>query len=195
MGQSHRLHCEKGPAEEVQPATGAADTVLLSHHWIRPLHVNNCLVQLSYQIWPQKTTEGSPDCWANHWYNPPHSPRTVLIQREQKSCQNPPGPFTSLFELLSSGRRYRAQLFLLSLFFVLSLSRYCTAVASVTKNKFIACVNIPGNKAHSDSDSDYAMLYCHITLLSMFFFYSMSSVHLSLVWLLQHFYLILCKTS
>ncbi len=43
---------------------------LLCHHWIHPLHVNNCLVQLSYQIWPQKTTEGSPDCWANHWYNP-----------------------------------------------------------------------------------------------------------------------------
>ncbi len=63
------------------------------------------------------------------------------------------------------------------------------------ENKFVACVNIPGNKAHSDSDSDYAMLYCHITSLSMFFFYSLSSVHLSMVWLLQHFYLILCKTS
>ncbi len=88
MGQSYRLHCEKGPkeavlpspAEEVQPATGAAETVLLCHHWIRPLHINNYLVQLSYQIWPQKTTEDSPDCWANHWYNPPHSPRTVLIK-------------------------------------------------------------------------------------------------------------------
>ncbi len=45
-----------------------------THHWIHPLHINNCLVQLSYQIWPQKTTEGSPDCWANHWYNPLHSP-------------------------------------------------------------------------------------------------------------------------
>jgi len=30
-GQSHRLHCEKGPAEEVQPATGAAVTVLCHH--------------------------------------------------------------------------------------------------------------------------------------------------------------------
>ncbi len=66
------------------PNQGAAETVLLCHHWIRPLHVNNCLVQLSCQIWPQKTTEGSPDCWANHWYNPPYSPRTVLIQSEQK---------------------------------------------------------------------------------------------------------------
>ncbi len=78
VGQSHRLHCEKGPAEavllspaeEVQPATGTADTVLLCRHWISLLHINNCLVQLSYQIWPQKSTEGSLDCWANHWYKP-----------------------------------------------------------------------------------------------------------------------------
>ncbi len=90
VGQSHWVHCEKGPAEAVfsspavQPATGAAETVLLCHHWIRPLQFNNCLVQLSYQIWPQKTTEGSPDCWANHWYTPLHSPGTVLIQSEQK---------------------------------------------------------------------------------------------------------------
>ncbi len=95
VGHSHSPHCLKGPAEEVQPATGAADTVLLRHHWIRPLHINNCLVQLSYQIWPQKTTEGSPDCWANHWYNPPQSPRTVLIQSEQKGWQNHSGPLTS----------------------------------------------------------------------------------------------------
>ncbi len=40
VGHSHRLHCEKGPAEvvfpspaeEVQPTTGAAETVLLCHH-------------------------------------------------------------------------------------------------------------------------------------------------------------------
>ncbi len=55
-----------------------------------------CLIQLSYQIWPQKTTEDSPDCWANHWYNnPPHSPRTVLIQSEQKGWQNHSGSLTS----------------------------------------------------------------------------------------------------
>ncbi len=95
VGQSHRLHCEKGPAEEVQPATGAAEKVLLCHHWIRPLYINICLVQFSYQIWPQKTTEGSLDCWVNHWYNPPHSPRTVLIQSEQRGWQNHSGPLTS----------------------------------------------------------------------------------------------------
>ncbi len=189
MGQSHRLHCEKGPAEEVQPATGAADTVLLCHHWICPLHVNNCLVQLSYQIWPQKTTPPSlpfttfeivilylrwteifqhcdscmflrfpkqvwgvstqlryltTECKAivrtaeriigttlptlQELYSSRVSKRAVKITLE---------PFTSLFELLPSGRRYRAQLFLLSLFFVLSLSRYCTAVASVTKTNLL----------------------------------------------------------
>ncbi len=107
VGQSHWVHGEKGPAEvilpspaeEVQPATGAAETVLLSHHWIRPLHVNNCLVQLCYQIWPQKTTEGCPDCWANHCYNPPHSPRTVLIQSEQKGRKNHSGPHISTLPL------------------------------------------------------------------------------------------------
>ncbi len=31
----------------------------------------------------------------NHWYNPPHSPRTVLIQSEQKGWQNHSGPLTS----------------------------------------------------------------------------------------------------
>ncbi len=44
MGQSHWLHCEKGPAEivlpspaeEVQPVTGAAETVLLCHPSLNP---------------------------------------------------------------------------------------------------------------------------------------------------------------
>ncbi len=29
------------------------------------------------------------------WYNPPHSPRTVLIQSEKRGCQNHSGPITS----------------------------------------------------------------------------------------------------
>ncbi len=64
-------------------------------YFLRQLrHINNCLVQLSYKIWPQKTTEGCPDCWANHWYNPRPSPRTVLIQSEQKGWKNHSGPLT-----------------------------------------------------------------------------------------------------
>ncbi len=51
-----------GQLRKVQPATRDDEKILLCHHWIRPLHVNNnCLVQLSYQIWPQETTGGSPD--------------------------------------------------------------------------------------------------------------------------------------
>ncbi len=91
VGQSHWVHCEKGPsevvlsspAEKVKPAAGAFKTILLCYHWIRPLHVNNCLVQLSYQIWPQKTTEGSPDCWANLWYTAP-TPQELYLSRLRK---------------------------------------------------------------------------------------------------------------
>ncbi len=52
--------------------------------------------------------EGSPDCWANHWHNPPRSPRTVLIQSEKRGWKNHSGPLTPLFELLLSSWRYRA---------------------------------------------------------------------------------------
>ncbi len=69
------------------------------------------LVQLRYQIWPQKTTEGSPDCWANPWYNPPQSPRTYssrVSKRAGKITLETSHPAHSLFELLPPGRRYRA---------------------------------------------------------------------------------------
>ncbi len=119
MGQSHRVYCEKGPAEavlpspaeEVHPATEAVDTVLLCHHWIRPLHVNNCLVQLSYQIWPQKTTRvvrtaeriiGTTLPTLQELYSSRVSKRTGKITLD------PSHPAHSLFELLPSGRRYRA---------------------------------------------------------------------------------------
>ncbi len=48
-----------------------------------------------HQLHRPKDGPGSPDCWANHWYNPPYSPRTVLIQSEQKGWQNHSGPLTS----------------------------------------------------------------------------------------------------
>ncbi len=103
VGQSHWVHGEKGPAEavlpspaeEVQPATGAVDTVLLCHHWIHPLHVNSCLVQLSYQIWPQKTTEGSPDCWAKSLVHPSPLSKNCTHTEWAKGWQNHSGPLTS----------------------------------------------------------------------------------------------------
>ncbi len=55
----------------------------------------------SITVWFSSATKSdlrrlvSPDCWANHWYNPPHSSRTVLIQSEQKGWQNHSGPLTS----------------------------------------------------------------------------------------------------
>ncbi len=108
--ESHWVHFEKGPAEvvlpspaeKVQPATGAAKTVLLCHNWIRPLHVNNCLVQLSYQIWPQKTTEGSPDCWVIGTTLPSLQELYLyrVCKRAGKITLDPSHPAHSLFELL-----------------------------------------------------------------------------------------------
>ncbi len=58
-------------------------------------HQQLCIFQLIFQIWPLMTTKGSPYWWANPWYNPPYSPRTVFIQSEKKGWKNRSGPFTS----------------------------------------------------------------------------------------------------
>ncbi|KAL0168525.1 hypothetical protein M9458_036747, partial [Cirrhinus mrigala] len=88
VGHSHRLHCKKGPtkvvlpstAKEVQPAAGAAETVLHSRHRICSLHINNCLVWLSYKIRHQKITENGSDRREDYWCSPAHPSRTVYIQ-------------------------------------------------------------------------------------------------------------------
>ncbi len=48
--------------KEVQPAAGAAETVLLCHHRVCPVFIYNCLVWFSYQNRHQKTTMDSRDC-------------------------------------------------------------------------------------------------------------------------------------
>ncbi len=48
--------------KEVQPAAGAAETVLLCHHRVCPVFIYNCLVWFSYQNRHQKTTTDSQDC-------------------------------------------------------------------------------------------------------------------------------------
>ncbi len=90
VGHSHRLHCQKGPAEvvlpspaeEVQPATGAAETVLLCHHRVCSVHFDNCLVWLGYKIRHQKTTENGPDCWEDYWCSPACPPFKNCIHPE-----------------------------------------------------------------------------------------------------------------
>ncbi len=92
VGQSHWLYCEKGPAEavfpppakEVQPATGAAETVLLGHHWDCPVFICNCLVWFSYQNRHLKTTTDSQDCWKDYHCPSAQPPRTVHLQSEEK---------------------------------------------------------------------------------------------------------------
>ncbi len=71
----------------------------------------NCLVQLSYQIWPQKTTEGSPDCWRIIGTTLPTFQELYSFRvrkRAGKITLDPSHPAHSLFKLLPSGRRYRA---------------------------------------------------------------------------------------
>ncbi len=56
-----------------------------------PLHVNNCLVQLSL-VWPQKTTEVVRTAERIIWYNPPHSPELYssrVSKRLAKSLWTP----------------------------------------------------------------------------------------------------------
>ncbi|KAL0147445.1 hypothetical protein M9458_057254 [Cirrhinus mrigala] len=83
------------PAKKVQPTTGAAKTVLLSHHRVCSLHINYCLVWLSYKIRNQ-ITENSSDCREDCWCSPAlHPSRTVFIQSEEKSSENHSGSLTS----------------------------------------------------------------------------------------------------
>ncbi len=114
VGQSHWVHCENGPAEVVLPlpaekfqsATGAAETVLLGHHRVCSLHFNNCLLQLSYKLRHQKN--GS-DCLTDYRCPPLQELYTSRVRkRAQKITLDPSHPSHLLFELLSSGRRYRA---------------------------------------------------------------------------------------
>ncbi len=92
VGQSHWLYREKGPAEavfpppakEVQPASGAADTVLLCHHRVCPMFFYNCLVWFSYQNRHQKTTTDSQDCWKDYRCPSAQLPRTLHLQSEEK---------------------------------------------------------------------------------------------------------------
>ncbi len=93
------------PTEDVQPATGAAETILLCHHWIRPLHFNNCLVQLPNLIsedyvglLSESLVQPSPvptlrDCTYPEWAK----------GLAKSLCLDPSHPAHSLFELLPSG--------------------------------------------------------------------------------------------
>ncbi len=89
VGQSHLLYCVKGPseavfsppAEEVQPAIGAAEKVLLCHNRVCPVFIYNCLVWFSNH---QKTTMDSQDCWADYRCPSAKPPRTLHLQSEEK---------------------------------------------------------------------------------------------------------------
>lgn len=76
------------PAEEIQPTTGAAETVLLCHLGSHVL-IHNCLVWFSYQIRHQETTTDSQDCWKDHWSPSAQVPRSLHLQSEEKGPKSP----------------------------------------------------------------------------------------------------------
>ncbi len=102
MGQSHWVHGEKGPeeavfpppAEEVQPATGAPETVILCHHRNCPVFIYNCLVWFSYQNRHQKITTDSQDCWEDYQCPSAQPPITLHLQSEEKGKESHSGPLT-----------------------------------------------------------------------------------------------------
>ncbi len=119
VGQSHWVHCEKGPAEvvlpspaeEVQPATGAAETVYSA--------IIESVLCTSITIWFSSATKydlrrlrrvvqtaeriiGTTLPTLQELYS------SRVSKRAGKITLDPSHPAHSLFELLPSGRRYRA---------------------------------------------------------------------------------------
>ncbi len=88
---------EKGPAEVVFPLPQLRKFNLPQELLKR---LNSAIIEsvlcTSITVWFSSATKSdlrrlrrhAPDCCSNHWYNPPHSPRSVLIQSEQKGWQN-----------------------------------------------------------------------------------------------------------
>ncbi len=85
------------------------ETVLLCHHRIRPLHINNCLVQLSYQIWPRRVNQTAEQIIGTTLPSLQELYSSRMSKRAGKITLGPSHPAHSLFELLPSGRRYRAR--------------------------------------------------------------------------------------
>ncbi len=95
---------------EVQPTTGTADTVLLCHHWISPLSIT---------VWFTSATKSDLKRLRRVVRTAERIIDTTLptlqelylsrvSKRAGKITLDPSHPAHSLFELLPSGRRYRA---------------------------------------------------------------------------------------
>ena len=80
-------------AQEVQPASGAADPVLHCSHRVCSLHFNNWLVWIGHQTGQEQTTTDSRGCRNDYWCRPAHHPGPVHLQSQEngqgKSLQTP----------------------------------------------------------------------------------------------------------
>ncbi len=86
--------------QSYQPATGAAETVLLCHHWLCPVFIYNCLVWVSYQNRHQKTTTDSQDYWEEYWCSSTNLQDLYILRRKRakKVTLDPSHPAHSPFE-------------------------------------------------------------------------------------------------
>ncbi len=89
----------------------AADAILHRYYSVCSLHIHHCLVWIGLQTGQEQTTADSQDCRKNHWFGLP-SIQDLYMSRFRKQVENitadPSHPGHNLFQLLSSGRCYRA---------------------------------------------------------------------------------------
>ncbi|KAM9826430.1 uncharacterized protein ACBT44_006669 [Syngnathus typhle] len=73
-------------AQEVQPATGAAEDLLYCHHPVYSLHLHHCLVWIGHQTRQALTATDNQDCRKDNRDQPPIYPGLVPVQ-DQETCK------------------------------------------------------------------------------------------------------------
>ncbi len=90
--QSYKASTSQGRVVQKLEAANVEE-IRQRREYVRRIVAVTCM--LGKQGIPFRGHNESEDSDNNRWYNPPYSPRTVLIQSEQKGWQNHSGPRTS----------------------------------------------------------------------------------------------------
>ncbi len=124
------------------------------------------------------------NCWANHWYNPPPSPRTVLIQIEKKGWQNHSWFLTSSTLLLWT----------VTVWSMLQSSEYQNYQNNQTQKQFLS-PSIPSHEHLTLNVEHTTLLYKYLfTTHSYFFSFQIctSDLYTHNCWLLYIVFLLYC---
>ncbi len=100
------------------------------------------------------------NCWANHWYNPPPSPRTVLIQIEKKGWQNHSWFLTSSTLLLWT----------VTVWLMLQSSEYQNYQNNQTQKQFLS-PSIPSHEHLTLNVEHTTLLYKYLFTTHSYFFH------------------------